>query len=408
MSGTVDVVVVGAGQAGLATSHELAQRGRRARRPRARPDRRRPGAAAGTASASSRRTGPCSSRAAPTTGDDPDGFMPRDEIVAYLERYAAASGARPRGRRRSRSIEPARRRLRRCETSAGELRARSVVLAHRRVPAATPPRRRADSLPAEPAPDRRRGLPERGDAARRAGARRRQRAVGLPDRRGAARGRPRGGPLVRAGAVGAAPARRPRPRLVAGRDRASSTAGRRRCRLPTARLGANLARHRPRRRPRPAPPDAPSDGRDAARPLPRGRRSSRAIRARPRRERRLGRRAVPRSSWTSSASSPPSGGCRTGDRRSRAVRRRRARGASSSRASARSSSPAASAPTTRSGSACPARSTSSASRSSGRREHGRAGLFFVGVHFLRKRKSSLLFGVGEDAAIVARQIAALG
>jgi putative flavoprotein involved in K+ transport len=33
------------------------------------------------------------------------------------------------------------------------------------------------------------------------------------------------------------------------------------------------------------------------------------------------------------------------------------------------------------------------------------GLYFVGVHFLRKRKSSLLYGVGEDAAIVARQIA---
>jgi len=33
------------------------------------------------------------------------------------------------------------------------------------------------------------------------------------------------------------------------------------------------------------------------------------------------------------------------------------------------------------------------------------GLYFVGVHFLRKRKSSLLVGVGEDAAIVARSIA---
>jgi len=33
------------------------------------------------------------------------------------------------------------------------------------------------------------------------------------------------------------------------------------------------------------------------------------------------------------------------------------------------------------------------------------GLHFVGVHFLRKRKSSLLCGVGEDAAIVATQIA---
>jgi putative flavoprotein involved in K+ transport len=33
------------------------------------------------------------------------------------------------------------------------------------------------------------------------------------------------------------------------------------------------------------------------------------------------------------------------------------------------------------------------------------GLYFVGVHFLRKRKSSLLIGVGEDAAIVAGTIA---
>jgi putative flavoprotein involved in K+ transport len=35
---------------------------------------------------------------------------------------------------------------------------------------------------------------------------------------------------------------------------------------------------------------------------------------------------------------------------------------------------------------------------------GVPGLYFVGVHFLRKRKSSLLIGVGEDAAIVAQQI----
>jgi putative flavoprotein involved in K+ transport len=33
------------------------------------------------------------------------------------------------------------------------------------------------------------------------------------------------------------------------------------------------------------------------------------------------------------------------------------------------------------------------------------GAHFVGVHFLRKRKSSLLIGVGEDAALVARRIA---
>ncbi|SIO48110.1 putative flavoprotein involved in K+ transport [Bradyrhizobium erythrophlei] len=33
------------------------------------------------------------------------------------------------------------------------------------------------------------------------------------------------------------------------------------------------------------------------------------------------------------------------------------------------------------------------------------GLYFVGIHFLRKRKSSLLIGVGEDATIVAHDIA---
>jgi putative flavoprotein involved in K+ transport len=33
------------------------------------------------------------------------------------------------------------------------------------------------------------------------------------------------------------------------------------------------------------------------------------------------------------------------------------------------------------------------------------GLYFMGTHFLRKRKSSTLFGMGEDAKIVARTIA---
>lgn len=33
------------------------------------------------------------------------------------------------------------------------------------------------------------------------------------------------------------------------------------------------------------------------------------------------------------------------------------------------------------------------------------GLYFAGVHFLRTRKSALMWGVGEDAAIVARQVA---
>ena len=36
------------------------------------------------------------------------------------------------------------------------------------------------------------------------------------------------------------------------------------------------------------------------------------------------------------------------------------------------------------------------------------GLYFCGVHFLRTRRSSLLFGVGDDAALVARTIAQAG
>jgi putative flavoprotein involved in K+ transport len=35
------------------------------------------------------------------------------------------------------------------------------------------------------------------------------------------------------------------------------------------------------------------------------------------------------------------------------------------------------------------------------------GLYFCGVHFLRKRKSSLLFGVGEDAAMVASSVVSI-
>jgi putative flavoprotein involved in K+ transport len=36
------------------------------------------------------------------------------------------------------------------------------------------------------------------------------------------------------------------------------------------------------------------------------------------------------------------------------------------------------------------------------------GLYFVGVHFMRQRKSSLFLGVGEDAAIVASAISERG
>jgi putative flavoprotein involved in K+ transport len=33
------------------------------------------------------------------------------------------------------------------------------------------------------------------------------------------------------------------------------------------------------------------------------------------------------------------------------------------------------------------------------------GLYFMGVHFMRKAQSAVLYGVGEDAEVVARHIA---
>jgi putative flavoprotein involved in K+ transport len=33
------------------------------------------------------------------------------------------------------------------------------------------------------------------------------------------------------------------------------------------------------------------------------------------------------------------------------------------------------------------------------------GVYYVGVHSLRKRKSSILYGIGEDATLVAQKIA---
>jgi len=62
-------------------------------------------------------------------------------------------------------------------------------------------------------------------------------------------------------------------------------------------------------------------------------------------------------------------------------------------------------PITAAGCMCPEPSTTSDSDPLGRCQLAAAGLYFVGVHFLRSRKSSLLYGVGEDAAIVADRIA---
>jgi len=87
-----DTIVIGAGQAGLAVSHELSQRGvdhvvlEKGRRGQSWRDRWDTFGLV-TPNWSVQLPG------FPYDGEDPDGFMPRDDIVAYLERYAASFGA---------------------------------------------------------------------------------------------------------------------------------------------------------------------------------------------------------------------------------------------------------------------------------------------------------------------------
>ena len=172
------------------------------------------GAIAGTASASSPRTGPCGSRAAPTPATTPTASCP-------ATRSSPTSSDTPRLPGRPSGTASPSATIDRvpggfvARTSAGDLRATRVVLctgafqrAHR--PAG------ADTLPAGlPAIDLG-GLPQSGGPAAGPGPGHRQRAVGLPAGGGAARGRPERRPLVREGTVGAASAGWPRRRLVAG------------------------------------------------------------------------------------------------------------------------------------------------------------------------------------------------
>src|SRR5436309_15152709 len=87
MDEPIDAVVVGGGQAGLATSHELTragvehvvlERGRIGQTWRGRWD----SFCLVTPNWTAQLPGH------PYDGDDPDGYMPRDDIVAYLELYA--------------------------------------------------------------------------------------------------------------------------------------------------------------------------------------------------------------------------------------------------------------------------------------------------------------------------------
>ena len=124
----MDIVIIGAGQAGLATSHELTEagiehvvleQGRLGQTWRKRWD----SFCLVTPNWSVLLPGH------PYDRDDPDGYMPRDEIVAYLERYAAGFGAPVREGIKVTSLAEAPAGGFLLQTSDGEIRAKSVVVA---------------------------------------------------------------------------------------------------------------------------------------------------------------------------------------------------------------------------------------------------------------------------------------
>jgi len=128
MSEAIDVVVIGGGQAGLATSHELTQagvehvvleRGRVGETWRGRWD----SFCLVTPNWTVRLPG------GGYDGDDPDGYMKRDQIVAFLERYATGFAAPVREGVNVTSLEQAPDGGFGLHTLDGEIRARSVVLA---------------------------------------------------------------------------------------------------------------------------------------------------------------------------------------------------------------------------------------------------------------------------------------
>ena len=125
--GDVQVVVIGAGQAGLAVSHELSELG------------------VGHVVLERARVGQTwrdlwdsfclvtpnwtmSLPGFPYAGDDPEGFVPRDGIVGYLERYASSFGAPVRESVGVDSLEPGSKGRFLLRTSAGDLETESVVV----------------------------------------------------------------------------------------------------------------------------------------------------------------------------------------------------------------------------------------------------------------------------------------
>jgi cation diffusion facilitator CzcD-associated flavoprotein CzcO len=126
-SGDVPVVVIGAGQAGLAVSHELAVLGvdhvvlERARVGQTWRD-------LWDSFCLVTPNWTMSLPSFPYSGDDPEGFVPRDRIVEYLERYASSFGAPVREGVAVDSLEPGSKARFLLRTSAGDIQAKSVVV----------------------------------------------------------------------------------------------------------------------------------------------------------------------------------------------------------------------------------------------------------------------------------------
>ena len=128
MTDTVEVAVVGAGQAGLSVSHELSaagvehlvlDRGRVGETWRGRWD----------SFCLVIPNWTVQLAGAPYDGDDPDGFMPRDDVVRHLERYAGSFGAPVREGVAVRSLERDGDGFRLRTAAGDDLLARQVVVA---------------------------------------------------------------------------------------------------------------------------------------------------------------------------------------------------------------------------------------------------------------------------------------
>ena len=127
VSSATPVVVVGAGQAGLAVSHELTARGiDHVVLERARVGQTWRGLWDSFCLVTPNWT--MSLPGSPYAGDDPEGFVPRDEVVKYLQRYASSFDAPVREGVGVDSLEPGPKGGFLLRTSAGDMQAESVVV----------------------------------------------------------------------------------------------------------------------------------------------------------------------------------------------------------------------------------------------------------------------------------------